>query len=56
MAAENVLRALTGEDFRTVVHPAAEMERLIRSRGFTLLTRRTTWVWGADVYVRALEA
>ena len=53
LASQNALRALTGAEFRTFVHPAGKMEQLIRSRGFTLLTRRLTWVWCADVYVRA---
>ena len=49
---ENAQRWLTRNPFRTFVHPAAEMEQLIRRAGFELSSRRTTWMWSADVYVR----
>ena len=50
--AENVQRRLTGNAFRAFVHPAAEMERIIRRAGFALASRRETWMWAIDVYTR----
>ena len=52
MALENLARRLRGSAFRVVVHPAVEMERLVRSQGFTLTRRRTTWIWSIDIYSR----
>jgi SAM-dependent methyltransferase len=52
MMAENAQRRLTKDSFRTFVHPLAAIERTIRSAGFALSSRRETWVWSADVYVR----
>ena len=49
---ENAQRRLTKNPFRTFVHPAARMERLIRSAGFELSTRQETWMWSVDVYTR----
>ncbi len=50
--AENAQRRLTKNSFRTFVHPARRMEDLIRSAGFELSTRRETWMWSVDVYIR----
>ncbi|HSA92129.1 MAG TPA: class I SAM-dependent methyltransferase [Terriglobales bacterium] len=52
MAAENAARRLVGNSFRTFVHPADAMEQLIRGSGFSLASRRHTWVWSVDVYVK----
>lgn len=52
LAGQNALRKLLRRKFRTVLHAPRDMERLIRGRGFALKTRRTTWIWCADVYVR----
>jgi SAM-dependent methyltransferase len=49
---ENAQRRLRKNPFRTFVHPAARMERLIRSAGFELSTRQETWMWSVDVYTR----
>jgi SAM-dependent methyltransferase len=49
---ENAQRRLAHNTFRTVVHPARHIERLIRAAGFELSSRRRTWMWSADVYVR----
>jgi SAM-dependent methyltransferase len=49
---ENAKRRLTKNPFRTFVHPAALMEKLIRSAGFELSTRQETWMWSVDVYTR----
>jgi hypothetical protein len=50
---ENAQRRLTRNPFRTFVHPAAQMENVIRSAGFELCTRRETWMWSVDVYKRS---
>jgi 2-polyprenyl-3-methyl-5-hydroxy-6-metoxy-1,4-benzoquinol methylase len=52
MFLENVLRWLTRNSFRTFVHPATNIEQLIRRAGFTLASRRETWTWAVDVYSR----
>jgi len=52
LAGENALRRLKRKDFRVLLHPPREMEQLVRSEGFALSTRRTTWAWCVDVYVR----
>jgi magnesium-protoporphyrin O-methyltransferase len=49
---ENAQRRLTKNAFRTFVHPAARMEEVIRSAGFELSARHTTWMWSVDVYTR----
>jgi magnesium-protoporphyrin O-methyltransferase len=53
MGLENGRRRLARRSFRTFVHPARAIEDTIRRGGFTLSSRRTTWMWSADVYVRA---
>jgi magnesium-protoporphyrin O-methyltransferase len=52
MQVENAQRRLTGNPFRTFVHSSARMERQIRGAGFTLNSRRETWMWSVDVYTR----
>jgi len=49
---ENIRRRMGGNSFRTFVHSAADMERLIERAGFVLSSRRHTWTWSVDVYVR----
>jgi SAM-dependent methyltransferase len=49
---ENARRRVTGNSFRTFVHPAAGIERIIRAAGFALNSRRETWMWSTDVYTR----
>jgi SAM-dependent methyltransferase len=51
--AENVRRRMGGNAFRTFVHSAADMQRLIERAGFRLSSRRRTWIWSIDVYVSA---
>jgi magnesium-protoporphyrin O-methyltransferase len=49
---ENSQRRLARNPFRTFVHPTAKIEETIRRAGFRLSSRRGTWMWSADVYVR----
>ena len=52
MMLENGQRRLARNSFRTFVHPIAKIEETIRRAGFKLSSRRETWIWSADVYVR----
>jgi len=38
--------------FRTFVHPPSDIQRLIEAAGFVLASRRGTFVWRVDVFVR----
>lgn len=49
---ENYQRRLTKNSFRAFVHPSANIEQTIRQAGFTLSSRRETWMWSVDVYSR----
>jgi predicted RNA methylase len=53
MAVENGLRRLVRNPFRTFVHPVGMIEDIITRAGFRLSSRRESWMWSADVYVRA---
>ena len=55
VALENGLRWLTRNPFRTFVHSAARVEGTIRDAGFELVSRRETWTWSADVYLRRIK-
>jgi SAM-dependent methyltransferase len=52
MGADNLKRQIQGNPFRTFVHSPTAMERMIRRGGFTLSSRRRTWIWSIDVFVR----
>jgi magnesium-protoporphyrin O-methyltransferase len=52
IAFENGVRRLKGNPFRAFVHPADRMTEAIERAGFHLATRRRTWQWVADVWVR----
>jgi len=52
MSLENGQRRLGRNPFRTFVHPTAMIEGIITRAGFKLSSRRESWVWSADVYVR----
>jgi 2-polyprenyl-3-methyl-5-hydroxy-6-metoxy-1,4-benzoquinol methylase len=49
----NAVRRLEREAFRAFVRAPQTMESLVRSQGFTRLSRQTSLVWCADVYVRS---
>ena len=53
---ENGQRRLRRNPFRTVVHPRAMIENIVSRAGFRLSSRRESWVWSADVYVRELRS
>lgn len=52
MGLENGQRRLAGNSFRTFVHPVAAIEETITRAGLRLSSRRESWMWSADVYVR----
>jgi SAM-dependent methyltransferase len=52
MGLDDLKRRLSGNSFRTFVHPPRDMTHQIEAAGFRLIFRRTTWIWAADVYVR----
>jgi tRNA1(Val) A37 N6-methylase TrmN6 len=52
-ALENGQRRLKSNAFRTFVHPPPRIEQMIRRAGFTLKSRRETWIWSIDVYLRS---
>lgn len=49
---ENAIRRIRGNPFRAFVHPVTRMTQVIQGAGFRLMSRRQTWQWSADVYVR----
>ncbi len=53
LAAENAGRRLRGKAFRTYIHPAARIEEIINRSGFRIESRRQTWMWSVDVYLRS---
>jgi len=52
MALENGQRRLARNSFRTFVHPVDLIEDTITRGGLRLSSRRESWIWSADVYVR----
>jgi magnesium-protoporphyrin O-methyltransferase len=52
MGADNLKRRIKGNPFRTLVHSPDHMERMIGDAGFTLASRRRTWIWSIDVFTR----
>lgn len=52
MTLENGQRWLARNSFRTFVHPISKIEQTIRHAGFGLSSRRETWMWSVDVYLR----
>lgn len=49
---ENGQRRMARNSFRTFVHPVALIEDTITRAGLRLSSRRESWMWSADVYVR----
>jgi magnesium-protoporphyrin O-methyltransferase len=49
---ENAIRRWRGNPFPTVVHPVDEMPHMIGDAGFTMMSRRQTMSWSAEVYER----
>lgn len=54
VAAENLLRRLTGNAFRAFVHPEAAMTALLLGAGFRRTGQRTTFAWCVDHWERVL--
>ena len=52
VGAENTVQALMRRSFRAFVHREPAMTALIAARGFRRASRKRTFVWCADVYVR----
>jgi len=53
IAFENTVRWLKNDPFRAFVHPVEGMTTVIEAAGFTLVERRRTWQWAADLWVRS---
>ncbi|MGH9201992.1 MAG: class I SAM-dependent methyltransferase [Vicinamibacterales bacterium] len=49
---ENAIRWIRGNPFRAFVHPVERMTHVIQGAGFRFVSRRQSWQWSADVYVR----
>jgi hypothetical protein len=52
MAADNLIRQVRGNVFRSFVHPVADMEALLTGAGFQRLSRTGTLAWQMDVFRR----
>jgi Methyltransferase domain len=52
MAAENGVRRMRGNAFRTFVHPPRALETIATRDGFRRIHRSETVVWSIDVYAR----
>lgn len=49
---ENAVRRVMANPFRTFVHPPPQMQQVIETAGFELVSRSQTRKWSSDVYVR----
>jgi SAM-dependent methyltransferase len=49
---ENAIRRIRGNPFRAFVHPVVRMTHVIQAAGFKFVSRRQTWQWCADLYLR----
>jgi SAM-dependent methyltransferase len=52
MGLENGQRWMARNSFRTFVHPVALIEDTVTRAGLRLSSRRESWMWSVDVYVR----
>jgi hypothetical protein len=52
MGLENGQRQMVRNSFRTFVHPVALIEDTVTRAGLRLSSRRESWMWSVDVYVR----
>jgi SAM-dependent methyltransferase len=52
MGLENGQRRLARNVFRTFVHSVASIEETMTRAGLALASRRQSWMWSADVYLR----
>jgi magnesium-protoporphyrin O-methyltransferase len=49
----NGRRRLTGNPFRTYIHSAADMAQIVTGAGFRRVSRRGTFAWSVDVYMKS---
>jgi magnesium-protoporphyrin O-methyltransferase len=56
LATENFGRRMRKNPFRAFVHSPAAMEQVIRAAGFQLTSRRNTFAWCVDVYLKKGQA
>ena len=52
IAGENFFQSVMRRAFRAFVHPEPAMSAVLATHGFRRVSRRTTFIWCADVYVR----
>ena len=52
LAIENTVQRLLRRAFRAYMHPEPAMSAILAAHGFKRVSRRTTFVWCADVYAR----
>ncbi len=50
---DNFIRRVRGNPFRAFVHPVAKVEEVIAAAGFRLASRRRTFLWHVDVYLKS---
>jgi 2-polyprenyl-3-methyl-5-hydroxy-6-metoxy-1,4-benzoquinol methylase len=53
LGAEDLLRVVRGDPFRTFVHDTADMDRMLTGAGFALATRVVRGLWELRIYHRA---
>jgi magnesium-protoporphyrin O-methyltransferase len=49
----NGKRRLSGSPFRTYIHSASRMARVVTDAGFRRVSHHRTWGWSVDVYARS---
>ena len=52
----NAVRRMTGNDFRSYIHPIAAIEAVLRREGLELRGMKETYVWRAAVYARRVSS
>lgn len=56
MGLENAMRRRRKSRFRTFVHPQRQIRQIIEDAGFALVSRKQTFIWSADVFLRRHSA
>jgi hypothetical protein len=52
----NAIRRMTGNDFRTFIHPVDAIDAALRREGFEMRSMKETYGWRATVYSRPLSS